>query len=191
MDFDLGDLPEGVLGVAAVDFAGGVEDGEAGGVDLDAATGDTFELDAVFGELFAEWSFGGVIDAGEEPFEGFFGLETLILACNVARLTVHAVVRTYCSDGSHRVVDSAWAKTALDHLETTSFAEAHVACRYADVFKLDVAVAVGRIVKANDGKHACDGDTWCICRHEDNRLLLVDVRVVGIRLAHDDIDLAA
>jgi hypothetical protein len=47
-------------------------------------------------------------------------------------------------------MDSAGAKTALDDLETSSFAEDHVALVHSDVVERDVAVTVRGVIKAHD-----------------------------------------
>ena len=79
LDLDFGDLLERVLGVGLVDLDGGVEHGKSGRVDLDAGFGHSFEHDAVLGQLFAEWSLGRVVEAGDEVFECFFGLQFFLI----------------------------------------------------------------------------------------------------------------
>lgn len=73
-DLGLGDLLQGALGVHLVNGDGGVADDQARGVNVDARFGDALEHDAVLGEVAAERLLGGVVGAGEEVVEGFFGL---------------------------------------------------------------------------------------------------------------------
>lgn len=89
------------------------------------------------------------------------------------------------------MVDTAGPETALDDLETAAFAEDHCGKRNPDVLELDLAVSVGRVIVAEDTEGALDSDAWRVVRDEDNGLLLVGAGVVGIGLAHDDVDLAA
>ena len=79
----------------------------------------------------------------------------------------------------------------MNDLETSTFAEDHVALVHADVFEGDVPVTVRSVVKADDRKHSVDGDTWSVGRYEDDRLLSVDVLVGWVGFGHDNVDLAA
>jgi hypothetical protein len=54
-----------------------------------------------------------------------------------------------------------------------------------------MSVTVRRIVKAHDRKHAVNGDTGSVVGDKNDGLLLVLVRVVGVRLSKNDEDLAA
>ncbi len=76
--------------------------------------------------------------------------------------------KTYRANRSHGVVNSAGAKTALDDLEASSFAEDHIALVHSDIVERDVAMAVRGVVKAHDGKHAVDGDAWGVGGDEDD-----------------------
>lgn len=89
------------------------------------------------------------------------------------------------------MVNTARAQSALDNLESSALAEDQVLCRHAHVLERDVAVAVGGIVVAVDLEHSLDGDSRKAGRDQDDGLLLVRVGVVGIRLAHDDVELAS
>lgn len=168
-DLGLGDFLEGGFGVALVDFDSGVEDDEAGGVDFDARACDPFEDDAVGGEVAAEGLFAVVVDADNEPFDGFFG----------------------GADGAHGVVDAAGAQAALDDFEAAAFAQDHAGGGDADIVEADVAVAVGGVVVAVDGQHAVDGDAGGVGGDEEDGLLAVGVAVGGVSLAHDQVDGAA
>lgn len=88
-------------------------------------------------------------------------------------------------------MNTARSKTSLNNFEATSFAENHVANRNSDIVEANVAVAMRGIIVAVDLEHSVDGDTRSVGRHKHDRLLLVDILVIGIRLAHDNINLAA
>ena len=62
---------------------------------------------------------------------------------------------------------------------------------HADVVECNVAVTVWSVVEAHDRQHAVDLDARRIVRDEYDRLLLVHIGVVGVRLAHDDVDLTS
>ncbi|KAI6851685.1 acyl-CoA dehydrogenase NM domain-like protein [Hortaea werneckii] len=90
----------------------------------------------------------------------------------------HAVLVQLLAEGLLlRVVHAAW--------------RAHVLGWDAHVVEDDVAVAVRSVVEAVDGQHALNGDARGVGRDEHDGLLLVDVGVVRIALAHDHVDLAA
>lgn len=59
-------------------------------------------------------------------------------------------LKTYSTNGSHGVVNSAGAQTTLNYLKATAFSEDHVALVHTDVVEAEVTVAVRSIVKAND-----------------------------------------
>lgn len=88
-------------------------------------------------------------------------------------------------------MNSAGSETALHDLETASLTEAHVALVHPDVVEADVAMTMGGIIEAHDRKHSVDGNAWSVGRYENDGLLFVDVLVVGVGLAHDDVDFAA
>lgn len=87
---------------------------------------------------------------------------------------------TYGADGAHGVVDPAWAEAALDDLEAAAGAEDHTGVWDADVFKGDVAVAVGGVVVAHYREHALDGYAGGVGVDEHDGLLLVGVLVLGV-----------
>ena len=82
------------------------------------------------------------------------------------------------------------AKSALGDLEAAPLTEQHVRRRYAHVLEHNLRMSVRRIVVAEHGEHPANGHAWRVHRHENHRLLLVPRRG-GIRLAHEDRDLAA
>lgn len=98
---------------------------------------------------------------------------------------------SYGANASHRVMNSSWTKAALNNLKTPALAEDHVFRWDADIFKRDVAMAVRRVVIAEDGQHAMDGDSRCTSGDKNHRLLVMGIRVFGIRLAHDDVYFAS
>ena len=53
-----------------------------------------------------------------------------------------------------------------------------------------MTVTVRSIIVAVNLEHSVDSDTGGISRYQDNTLLLVDILVASIRLAHDNVDLA-
>jgi hypothetical protein len=89
------------------------------------------------------------------------------------------------------VVDATGAETALDDLKAAAFAEDHVGGWDTHIVEGYVSVAVGRVVKAHDREHAVDGYARGVVGYEDDGLLLVLVRVVGVGLTQYDEDLAA
>lgn len=98
---------------------------------------------------------------------------------------------SYGANASHRVMNSSWTKAALNNLETPAHAEDHVFRRNADILKRDVAMSVGRVVVAKNGQHTMNGDSRCTSRDKNHRLLVMGIRVFGIRLAHDDVYFAS
>lgn len=53
-----------------------------------------------------------------------------------------------------------------------------------------MSMAVRSIIVAINLEHSVDGNTGGISRHQHNTLLLVNILVASIRLAHDDVNLA-
>jgi len=66
------------------------------------------------------------------------------------------------------VVDATWSETSLDDFKATALSKDHVALVHTDIREGDVTVAVGRIIKAHDRKHAVDGNTRSVCGDEDD-----------------------
>lgn len=95
---------------------------------------------------------------------------------------------TYGSNGAHSMVNTAGSKSALDNLKTTTLAEDEVASGHANILEANVAMAVRGVIVAVDVQHAVDGNALGFRRDQNNGLLLVGVLVVGIALAHDDVD---
>jgi hypothetical protein len=89
------------------------------------------------------------------------------------------------------MVNASGAKPALHDLEPAAFAQDHVRRRDTDVVEEDLSVAVRRVVVPEDGEHALDRDAWGGSWDEDDGLALVDLRMVGGRLAHDHVDFTA
>ena len=168
-DFGLGDFLQRAFGVGFVDFDGGVEHDEAGGVDFEPRLGDPFEDDAVLVELLAERFLVRVVDAREHPLEGALG----------------------GADGAHRVVDAAGAEPALDDFEAAPFAEDHVGGGDAHVVEVEVAVAVRGVVVAVDGEHAFDRYAFGGGGDEHHGLLFVNGGVGRRAFAHDNVDFAS
>src|SRR5438876_2209350 len=95
------------------------------------------------------------------------------------------------ADLAHAVMDASRAQAALRDLEAAALAEQQVGGGHAHILEQHLAVAVRRVVVAEDLQHADHLDARRLARHHDHRLLLVLVRVLGIRLPHEDEDLAA
>ena len=89
------------------------------------------------------------------------------------------------------MVDAPRPEAPLRDFEAPALAQQHVLRRHARVLEQHLAVAVRRVVEAEDRQHALHRDAGPGQRHQDHRLLLVAVGVLGIRLAHDDQDAAA
>lgn len=100
------------------------------------------------------------------------------------------VCKTHSADRSHCVVDASWTKPPLDDLEATPFTKHKVAGWNPDVVEADVPMSVGSIIVTIDIEHPVDGHPLSVCRYQHNRLLTVDVLVVRVGLAHDDVDFA-
>ena len=82
-------------------------------------------------------------------------------------------------------------ETALDDFESAALSEHHGRGGNTNVLERDVSVTVWCVVVAVDAEHAINGDACSSGGHENDGLLAVFVGVVGRRLAHDDVDLAA
>lgn len=88
-------------------------------------------------------------------------------------------------------MDPAGSKTTLDDLKAAALSKNHVLCRHTDIVEGDVAVAVWGVIVAENTQHAVDGDTGGVVGDQNDGLLLVDILVAGVGLAHNDVDLAA
>lgn len=89
------------------------------------------------------------------------------------------------------MVNAAGTKSALDNLEATTLTQNHVLDGHSDILEGNVAVAVGGIIVTVNLEHSVDGDAGGLGGHQDDRLLSVGIGIVGITLAHDDVDLAS
>lgn len=85
------------------------------------------------------------------------------------------------------MVDTAWAETTLDDLETTTPAADEVADRHADVLVQNLAVSLGRIIVSKHLHRSDDAHTGRVGGNDDDALLLVRVRVRRVALAHDEV----
>jgi uncharacterized Zn-binding protein involved in type VI secretion len=168
-DLSLGNLAQRRLGSAGIDLDGSVEDNEACSVDFDTAASDPLDDHTVLLKLLAERRLLGVVDAHQHPVERVLG----------------------SADAAHGVVDTSWAETALDDLETAARAEDDLGDGDAHVLEGDVRVSVGGVVVTVHGEHAVDGDALGGGGDEDHGLLAVLVLVCGVGLGHDDVYLAA
>ena len=95
------------------------------------------------------------------------------------------------ADEAHAVVDAARSEPALGDLKTAALAQQDARGRHFHVLELDLHVAMRRVVVAEDIQMAQDLDARRARGHQDHRLLAVARRVVGIGLAHEDVDLAS
>lgn len=98
---------------------------------------------------------------------------------------------TYGADGTHGVVDASWTHASLHHLESTALSENDVLGWDTHVFEYQVGVAMGSVVVAVYTEHPLDGDACGIGRDNNDRLLLILVRVIRIGFAQDNVDLAS
>jgi hypothetical protein len=89
------------------------------------------------------------------------------------------------------VVDTPRSHSALHDFEAASFSEDNVLGWHTHVLEDQVCVSVGRVVVAVDREHALNFNAGGIGWHNDDRLLLVPVRMVGIGLAQHNVDLAS
>ena len=81
------------------------------------------------------------------------------------------------------MVDTPWAKTTLNNLESPSLAENHVGGWYTDVVEGNVTVAMWGVVITEHRQHAVDSDARSVMRNKNNGLLLVLILVVWVRFA--------
>lgn len=81
------------------------------------------------------------------------------------------------------MVNSSRTHAALHYLEAAAVSKNNVGCWNSYVFEDEVRVAVGSVVVAVYREHALDFDSRCVGWHDDDRLLLVFVWVVGVGLA--------
>lgn len=75
---------------------------------------------------------------------------------------------TYCSNGTHGVVDTARAKTTLDNLKATSFAEDHVAVWDSYIVERDLAMTVRCIIITVNRKHSVNGDSLGVSWYQND-----------------------
>jgi hypothetical protein len=78
----------------------------------------------------------------------------------------------------------------LHHLEAPAFTQDNVLCWNSDVLEDEMGVSMRRVVISIHRQHALHLDAGRICRYDDDRLLLVLVRMIWIRLAQHDVDFA-
>jgi hypothetical protein len=78
----------------------------------------------------------------------------------------------------------------LHHLEAPAFTEDNVLCWHSDVFEDEMGMPMWRVVISIHRQHALHLDAGRICRYDDDRLLLVLVRMIWIRLAQHNVDFA-
>lgn len=109
----------------------------------------------------------------------------------VKEFDLSVAATTYSTNAAHSVVNTSRSQSALDNLKSAALTEHQVLGRNTHVVEGDVAVAVGGVVVAVDLEHSLDGDARQTSRDQDDRLLLVRIFVVGISLAHDDVELAS
>ena len=86
---------------------------------------------------------------------------------------------------AHAVVDTTRSKAALRNLEPASFAQQDVFSRDANVFQLDLHMAMRRIIIAKDRQMTQHLYPLRIKRHQYLRLLRVAF-CLGIGFAHDN-----
>lgn len=96
---------------------------------------------------------------------------------------------TYGANGPHGVVNTTRAKSALNDLKSTALAEDEVAGWDTNVVEGEVSMSMGSVVVAIYTQHAVDSDTLGVGRYKNHRLLAVDVLILRIRLAHDNVNL--
>ncbi|RUS35366.1 hypothetical protein BC938DRAFT_471649 [Jimgerdemannia flammicorona] len=89
------------------------------------------------------------------------------------------------------VVNAARAQPALNDLEPTTLAQNHVLDRDTHVLKQDLAMTLWRVVIAEHGHGAHDGDARGVGGNDDEALLAMLFFVLGIALPHDEVDRAA
>ncbi len=165
-DLTHGDLTKRTLGVGLVNHVGSAKNEQARLVDLDTCPCDVLNDGSVFGESLAEGLLALVGGTRQHEIESTLG----------------------SADGTHAVVNTTGTKTTLDDLETPAPSEHQVAQGNTDVLVDDLAVAFRRIVIAKHLHGTDDFDTGCVGGDEDDTLLLVRIAVVGIRLAHNNVN---
>ncbi|VXB60568.1 hypothetical protein PSEUDO8BK_30768 [Pseudomonas sp. 8BK] len=163
---DLGDLAGGDLVAHGVHHISRIQGQQTGHIDLHARVGDVIDIAAQTGQRLAE---GSTVDRA--------------LAHQLQRALSHA-------DGTHAVVDTAWAKTALSNLESTALTQQHVLVRYADVFEQYFGMAVWRVVVAKYRQRAQHFHPRRVHRHQNHRMLSM-ARAIRVGQAHENHDLAA
>ena len=87
-------------------------------------------------------------------------------------------------------MDSARTQAALCYFETPPLAQQQVACRHTDILKQHLGVTVRRVVEPVDCQGPDDGDSGCLQRYKNHRLLTVAFGL-PIGLTHEDQNLAA
>ena len=85
-------------------------------------------------------------------------------------------------------MDSAWPEPALGNLETTAFAQQHIAGRHPYIVVMNFGMAVGGMVVAKHVQRADHLHAGSVQGHQDHGLLFVFLGV-RIGLAHDNGDL--
>ena len=89
------------------------------------------------------------------------------------------------------MVDTAGPQPSLRDLETAAFPQQHIRRRHADIPEDHFRRAVRHPVESEHRQRTAHLHAGRVHRHEDHRLLLVAVRIIGIRLSHEDADPAA
>lgn len=161
----LGNLAQCRLSSASIDLDGSVEDNKTSSIDFDTAASHPLEDNTVLLKLLAERRLLWVVDAHQHPVERVLG----------------------GADAAHGVVDTSWAETALDDLETAAGAEDDLGDGDAHVLEGDMRVSVRGVVVTVHGEHAVDCDALGVGGDKDHGLLAVLVLVCGVGLGHDDV----
>lgn len=81
------------------------------------------------------------------------------------------------------MVNSSRTHATLHYLEAAAVSKNNVRCWNSHILEDEVGVAMGSVVVAVYREHALDFDSRRVGWHDDNRLLLVFVWVVGVGLA--------
>ncbi len=166
-DLDHGDLGARHLVADRVHHVGGLEHQEARLLDADARLGDALQRHRLLGDRLAEGD--ARLDAPAHRLE-------------------HALGQ---ADGAHAVMDASRAETALRDLEAASLAEENVRHGHTHILEQHLAMAMRRIVEAEDRQRAQQLHAGRIHRHQDHRLPPIAIGVSRVGLAHEDDDLAA
>lgn len=98
---------------------------------------------------------------------------------------------TYGTNGPHGVVNAAGSKSALNDLESTALAKDEVAGWDTNVVEGEVSVSMGSIIIAIHTQHAINRNTLGVGRYENHGLLAIDVFVLGVGLAHHNVNLTS